>query len=102
MALIHITKENFKKENLKKGQFLKFVSMIFKQKKLLVYIAALSLLITGIGIAGSYIFQYIIDAGLNNIVHTEGAAEWFQTFMVLIAGLVWNSDFARKIINDNE
>lgn len=78
---------NFKKENLKKGQFLKFVSMIFKQKKLLVYIAILSLLITGIGIAGSYIFQYIIDAGLNNIVHTDGAAEWFHTFLVLMAGL---------------
>ena len=78
---------NFKKENLKKGQFLKFVSMIFKQKKLLVYIAILSLLITGIGIAGSYIFQYIIDAGLNNLVHTDGAAEWFHTFLVLMAGL---------------
>lgn len=80
-------KENFKKENLKKGQFSKFTAMIFKQKNLLAYIAVLSLLVTGIGIAGSYIFQYIIDAGLNDIAYTDGAAAWFQTFLVLMAGL---------------
>lgn len=79
--------ENFKKENLKRGQFSKFTAMIFKQKKLLAYIALLSLLVTGIGIAGSYIFQYIIDAGLNDIAYTDGAAAWFQTFLVLVAGL---------------
>lgn len=78
---------SFKRENLKKGQFSKFTSMIFKQKKLLLYIAMLSLLVTGIGIAGSYIFQYIIDAGLNDIIYTNGVTEWFHTFLVLMSGL---------------
>lgn len=77
----------FKKENRKKGQFNKFSSMLLKQKKLLVFIAILSLFITAIGIAGSYIFQYIIDAGLNEISHTNNRISWFQSFLSLVIGL---------------
>lgn len=79
--------ENFGKENLKKGQFSRFASMIIKQKRLLLWIAILSLFITGIGIVGSYVFQYIIDAGLNDIANTEGAVDWFRSFIMLMTGL---------------
>lgn len=85
--IVFAPNSSFKKENRKKGQFTKFSSMILKQKKLLVYIAVLSLFVTAVGIAGSYVFQYIIDAGLNEISHTNNRMPWFRSFLILVIGL---------------
>ena len=54
-------KKDFIKENLCKSNFHKYFSLIIRQPKLLFCIFVLSLIISGIGVAGTYIFQYMID-----------------------------------------
>lgn len=53
--------KDFCSKNERKGIMKKYYSLIFKQKKILVAVFVLSLIISGIGIASSMLFEYIID-----------------------------------------
>lgn len=79
---------DFKKENNKKGEFGRFFDMILCQKKLLLEIAVLSALVTGIGLAGSFVFQYIIDSGLGNVSNLNTMSEWLEHFGIVLIGLM--------------
>lgn len=58
---------DFIKENLKKGSLSKFLSIITHQKALIATIGMLSVFITGIGLAGTFLFQFLID----NVANSE-------------------------------
>ena len=62
---------DFKKENLKKGSLSKFLHMIMRQKALIATIGMLSVFITGVGLAGTFLFQFLIDNVLGNIANSE-------------------------------
>lgn len=53
--------KNFCSKNGRKGVMKKYYSLIFKQKKVLVAVFLISLIISSIGIASSMVFEYIID-----------------------------------------
>jgi ATP-binding cassette subfamily B protein len=79
--------DGFVKENLRKGQLARFSEMLFRQKKLLVAIGMLSLIVTCIGLAGSFIFQYIIDNGLGDISEISDVNAWAVHLAVVLLGL---------------
>ncbi|MBQ3691815.1 MAG: peptidase domain-containing ABC transporter [Clostridia bacterium] len=54
----------FKKTNNVKGSFRKYFSYILSQKKLLVTIFILTLIVTFVNISGSIVFQYVINESL--------------------------------------
>lgn len=74
--------ESFVKEDLKKGSVNRFTHLIFEQKGLLAIIAILSLIVTGIGMAGAFIFQFLLDNVLLNI--SDNAID---SFAVILTGL---------------
>ena len=74
--------EHFVKEDLKKGAIKRYTHLIFKQKSLLSMIWVLSLVITTIGMAGAFIFQYLIDNVLHNISEST-----LENFAVILTGL---------------
>lgn len=78
---------DFVRENKKRGQLAKFTSLILSQKKLLVSVALLSLLVTGIGIAGSFVFRYIIDIGLHGVNGQSPSSAWVHGFGMTLLGL---------------
>lgn len=51
----------FKPDNKCKGSFAKFFKLITRQRKLLISVFILSLIISAIGIVGTLVFQFIID-----------------------------------------
>lgn len=74
----------FKKLNQKKGSISKFTNIIFRQKKLLLAIAILSLGITAIGLFGTFIFQYLIDKVIPQINSTTSTNDLINSFSILI------------------
>lgn len=74
--------ENFVKEDLKKGSVKRFTNLIFEQKGLLAIISILSLIVTGIGMGGAFIFQFLLDNVLLNI--SDNAID---SFAVILTGL---------------
>lgn len=58
---------DFKKENRRKGAVMEFVSLITRQKGLVLTIGLLSILVTGISMAGTFLFQYLIDSVIPEI-----------------------------------
>lgn len=74
--------ENFVKEDLTKGSIKRFTYLIFKQKSLLSVIAILSLIVTAIGMAGAFVFQFLLDNVLHNI--SDNAID---SFAVILTGL---------------
>ena len=74
--------ENFVKEDLKKGSVKRFTNLIFEQKGLLAIISILSLMVTGIGMGGAFIFQFLLDNVLLNI--SDNAID---SFAVILTGL---------------
>lgn len=83
-----IPDSNFVKENNRKGEFNRFYDMILRQKKLLIEIALLSMLVTGIGLAGSFVFQYIIDSGLGSASNLTSMSEWLENFGTVLVALM--------------
>jgi len=79
--------ECFRQENLNKGRYAPFLRMVFGQKKLLLVISLLSLLTTGIGLAGTYLFQYLLDHVLTNTDGTVTMAARLQSLIRLLGGL---------------
>lgn len=58
---------DFKKENRRKGAVMEFIGLITRQKGLVLTIGLLSILVTGIGMAGTFLFQYLIDSVIPEI-----------------------------------
>lgn len=56
---------SFKKENQRKGTYRKFAKILLDHKGLVFIIGILSLIITAIGLAGAFVFQYLIDDALH-------------------------------------
>ena len=52
----------FQKENRRKGSVMEFVSLITRQKGLVLMIGLMSILVTGISMAGTFLFQFLIDS----------------------------------------
>lgn len=77
----------FQRDNLRKGRFSRYMTMLLHQKRLLFVIAVLSLGITGIGLAGSFLFQYLIDHVLGNLNDVTALDEGLDYFAVLITAL---------------
>lgn len=74
--------DNFATGNCTKGSFRRFTHLILGQKKLLLAISFLSLLVTVIGMAGAFLFQFLIDNVLKDISdHAIGG------FAVVLTGL---------------
>lgn len=73
--------------NHRKGAVTEFLSLITRQKGLVLLIGVLSTLVTGVSMAGTFLFQYLIDSVLPGIhgghVHTD-ALSGIETFAVLI------------------
>ena len=74
--------ETFKKENLKRGSVKKFIQLILQRKGLMAVIVILSSLITAIGLAGGFIFQYLVDNVLYNISDSA-----IDSFAIILTGL---------------
>lgn len=79
--------EQFCADNHRKGRFRRYMDMLFRQKSLLFTIGVLSLSVTAIGLAGAFIFQFLIDHVLNNLSDVEALDEALDRFAVLITGL---------------
>ena len=77
----------FTRENRKKGQISRFVGMVLSQRKMLAGTAVLSLAVTAIGLAGSFLFQYIIDSGLGKADLSGSMEQWLGRFGHVLLGL---------------
>lgn len=73
---------DFKKENCKKGSLSRFTKLLFTQKKLLFTTSLLSLFVTAIGLAGAFLFQFLID----NVLY-DFSEDALDSFAVIITGL---------------
>ncbi|WP_291236769.1 peptidase domain-containing ABC transporter [Frisingicoccus sp.] len=74
----------FTPENLRKGSLTKFLRMISHQKALIAVIGLLSLFITGIGLAGTFLFQYLIDNVLTGIDQVESVESVMNDFAAIL------------------
>jgi ATP-binding cassette subfamily B protein len=77
----------FKKENLRKGSLSRFIKIIMNQKLLILNIGILSLFVTGIGLAGTFMFQFLIDNVIGNIENDNALEMSVEIFAVLITAL---------------
>lgn len=59
--------ENFRAENLRQGRFHRFIKLVLVQKKLVALIGLLSLGVTGVGLSGAFLFQFLIDNVLSDL-----------------------------------
>ena len=72
----------FISENRTKGSLHRFTKLISDQKCLLLTISFLSLIVTVIGMAGAFFFQYLIDNVLHNISDSA-----IDDFAIILTGL---------------
>ena len=83
---------DFKKENRRKGAVMEFVSLITRQKGLVATIGILSILVTGISMAGTFLFQYLIDSVIPEIHsgmgHNHEGLCGLESFAVLISAVM--------------
>lgn len=95
---------DFKKENRRKGAVMEFISLITKQKGLVLTIGLLSILVTGISMAGTLVFQFLIDNVLPEIHtstgHNHDGLCGLETFAVLIGavGLLYIVRFVVQLL----
>lgn len=86
--IIFFTKtDSFHAENKKKGSLRRFTNMIFCQKRLLFMITTLSLLVTVIGVSGTFVFQYLIDSVLPTYNNTNSGLNDFVLLLAVLCGL---------------
>jgi len=79
--------DDFEKADLRKGSFWKYIRLILGQKTLLLTICFFSILSTGIGLVGTFLFQYLIDHVLGAMDTAAAVEERLQTLAVLMTGL---------------
>ena len=81
----------FQKENRRKGSVMEFVSLITRQKGLVLTIGLLSILVTGISMAGTFLFQYLIDSVIpefhSGMGHDHDGLCGMEVFAVLIGAV---------------
>lgn len=79
---------DFKKGNHCKGSVMEFVSLVTRQKGLVAMIGILSILVTGISMAGTFLFQYLIDSVIpevhSGVGHNHDDMCGLEIFAVLI------------------
>ena len=82
---------DFKKENRRKGAVMEFVSLITRQKGLVFLIGILSILVTSISMAGTVLFQFLIDSVLPEIhagmAHDHDGLCGIEVFALLIGAV---------------
>lgn len=76
--------EKFVKEDYCKGSIMKFAKLALNQKKIIIITGIMSLIITGIGLSGSYAFKFLVDGifGDESIFHCID--EGIEAFAVLL------------------
>lgn len=79
--------ENMKKENLRKGSLSRFTKMVFRQKGLIAFIGILSLFVTIVGVAGTFLFQYLIDGVFSDLSDMEAIDDGIDMLAVMITAL---------------
>ena len=83
---------DFKKENRRKGSVMEFVSLVTRQKGLVLTIGILSILVTGISMAGTFLFQFLIDSVIPEIHagvgHSHNGLCGLEVFAVLLAAVM--------------
>lgn len=92
--------EQFQRENKRKGSLRRFLGMIGRQKGLVGVIGLLSLCITAIGLAGTFLFQYLIDDVLGGMSGLPDSEEAMEVFAVLLAavGLLYLCRFLVELL----
>lgn len=83
---------DFKKENRRKGSVMEFISLITRQKGVVLTIGILSILVTGISMAGTFLFQFLIDSVIPEIHagmgHDHDDLCGLEVFAVLIGAVM--------------
>lgn len=83
---------DFKKEDRRKGSMMEFVSLITRQKGLVAMVGILSILVTGISMAGTFLFQFLIDSVIPEIHagvgHDHDGLCGLEVFAVLIGAVL--------------
>lgn len=87
--------KGFAKENRRKGSVMEFLRLITRQKGLVATVGFLSLLVSGVSLMGTFLFQFLIDSVLPEIsaghghdhVHTAGEPGGIEMFAVLITAV---------------
>lgn len=92
-AIVFDKAADFKKENSRKGSVMEFVSLITRQKGLVAMIGILSILVTGISMAGTFLFQYLIDFVIPKIHagigHDHNGMCGLEIFAMLICAVMF-------------
>lgn len=63
--------KNFMRKDERKAEYTRYLQLITRQKGLLASSIILSMMIMGIGMSGMYLFRYILDNILSNIINSE-------------------------------
>lgn len=73
---------DFKRKNETKGTFNKYFKYVFKQKRYVILVAVLSLVIMAVNMSGTLAFEYIVDTVTSNYgVQADGNGDWFYVLM---------------------
>ena len=78
--LLFTTAEGFIKANNRRESYLRFIRLALSQKKLFIGVALLSLILTGIGLIGAFLFQLLIDNVLLDITNHEHTHDGIAIF----------------------
>lgn len=73
--IIFIPNQNFEKRNERKGSFRKFFLLIIAQKKMLIFIFVMSVLIAAINVSGAMIFEYILSDSMGMAGNVSGISK---------------------------
>lgn len=95
---------DFKKENRRKGSAMEFIRLITRQKGLIVVVGILSVLVTGVSLIGTYLFQFLIDNVLPEVSSTQphsheefGGIEAFAV-LILAVGVLYLIRFLVQLL----
>lgn len=76
--------QEFKATDERRSNYVRYVKLIMRQKGLLAVTALISLAIMGIGMAGMYLFRYILDEVVPALAAEELLEESIETLCILI------------------
>lgn len=76
--------EQFAKEDHCKGSIMRFAKLALNQKKMIIITGIMSLIITAIGLAGSYAFKFLVDGVFGNESIFHCVDEGIEAFAVLL------------------
>ena len=83
---------DFKKENRRKGSVMEFAGLVTRQKGLVLMIGLMSILVTGISMAGTFLFQFLIDSVIpelhTGLGHSHDGLCGLELFALLIGAVM--------------